>query len=156
MARTLANILKRHYRVLHRAPAAYTRPSSAALFTTFLATLTELGYCRDKTIKLTIESTEQEVLDDGKKKHMGFNGHLEGILLQSEAADYTAFEAIENIAQDIFIYSEVTGMCIFLPEAILAFSEAVSSGEVETVPFVYDAENLATKAAFRDRFEEPT
>ena len=156
MARTLANIEKRHYRVLHRTPAAYTQPASAAAFTTFLATFTEIGYCRDKTIKLTLESAEQEVLDDGKKKHMGWNGHIEGVLLQTLEADYDAYEAIENIEQDIFIYSEVTGQCIFLPEAILVFNEAVTSGEVETVPFSYDAEDLATKAAFRDRFEEPT
>jgi len=156
MARTLANIEKRHYRVMHRTPAAYTQPADAAAFATFLATLTELGYCRDKTIKLTLEPSEQEVLDDGKKKHMGWNGHIEGVLLQSKTADYTAYEAIENIEQDIFLYSEVTGACIFLPEAILVFKEAVSSGDVETVPFEYDAEDLATKAAFRDRFDEPT
>ena len=156
MARTLANILKRHYRVMHRAPASYTRPSDAATFATFLGTLTELGYCRDKTIKLTMEPTEQEPLDDGKKKHMGWNGHIEGILLQSAAEDFTAYEAIENIEQDIFIYSEVSEMCIFLPNAILIFKESVSSGDTETVPFEYDAENLATKAAFRDRFAEPT
>lgn len=156
MARTLANVLKRHYRVLHRAAAAYTQPADAAAFTTFLATFTELGYCRDKTIKLTIEPAEQEVLDDGKKKHMGFNGHIEGVLLQSAEGDYTAYEAIENVEQDILIYSEVSEMCIFLPEALLVFKEAVSSGDTETVPFEYDAENLATKAAFRDRFAEPT
>ena len=155
MARTLANIQKRHYRVLHRAAAAYTEPADAAAFATFLATFTELGYCRDKTIKSTIESSEQEVLDTGKKKHMGWNGHLEGVLLQSEDGDYTAYETIENVEQDIFLYSEVTGMCIFYPEAILVFKEAISSGDVETIPFEYDAEDLATKATFRSRFEEP-
>jgi hypothetical protein len=141
---------------MHRTPTAYTQPTTAAEFTTFLATFTELGYCRDKTLKMPIEPAEQEVLDDGKKKHMGFNGHLEGVLLQSAVADYTAYEAIENIEQDIFIYSEVSEMCIFLPNAILVFKEAVSSGDTETIPFEYDAENLATKAAFRDRFAEPT
>jgi len=156
MARTLANVLKRHYRVLHRTPAAYTQPADAAAFTTFLATLTEIGYCQDKTIKLTMEPSEQAELDDGKKKHMGWNGHLEGVLLQSAEADYDAYEAIENIEQDIFLYSEVSGQCIFLPEAILVFKEAVSSGDIETIPFEYDATDLATKDAFRDRFEEPT
>jgi len=155
MARTLANIQKRHYRVLHRTPEAYSEPADAAAFATFLATFTELGYCRDKTIKATLESSEQEPLDDGKKKHMGWNGHLEGILIQSEVGDYTAYETIENIEQDILFYSEVTGMCIFFPEAILVFNESISSGDVETIPFAYDAEDLATKAAFRSRFEEP-
>jgi len=155
MDRDLTKILKRHYRVLHRTPEAYTQPPDAATFATFLATFTELGYCRDKTIKLTMVSTEEEPLDDGKKKHMGWNGHIEGILLQSAAEDFTAYEAIENIEQDLFFYSEVSGMCIFLPNAILIFNESVSSGDTETVPFEYDAENLATKAAFRDRFEEP-
>lgn len=155
-ARATANIEKRHYRVMHRTPAAYTQPADAAAFTTFLATLSELGYCRDKTIKLTMEPSEQEVLDTGKKLHMGWNGHLEGVLLQTLEADYDAYEAIENIEQDIFLYSEVTGQCIFLPEAILVFKEAVSSGDVESIPFEYDAEDLATKATFRDRFEEPT
>lgn len=156
MARTLSNIEKRHYRVMHRTPAAYTRPTDAAGFATFLATFTELGYCRDKTIKLTLEPSEQETLDTGKKKHMGWNGHLEGILLQSAAADYTAYETIENTEQDVLIYSEVSQMVIFVPNAILIFKEAVSSGDVETVPFEYDAEDLATKDAFRDRFAEPT
>lgn len=156
MARTLTSIKKRHYRILHRTPEAYTQPADAAAFATFFGTFTELGYARDKTIKLTLEPSEQEALDTGKKKHMGWNGHFEGTLLQSEIADYTAVEAIENIEQDIFVYSEVTGMCIFLPNAILVFNEAVSSGDTEVIPFVYDAEDLATKAAFRDRFQEPT
>ena len=137
MARTLANILKRHYRVLFRTPATFSQPADAATFS-------------------TIEPSEQEALDTGKKKFMGWNGHLEGILLQSEVADYTAVEAIENTEQDILFYSEVTGMCIFFPNAILVFKEAISSGETETIPFEYDAEDLSTKSAFRTRFAEPT
>jgi hypothetical protein len=160
MARTLANIQKRHYRVMHRAPAAFDSPvdptTSAANFATWLASFTELGYCRDKTIKMTIESSEPEVLDTGKEKQMGYNGHLEGILLQSETGDYTAYETIENVEQDILLYSEVTGMCNWLGAAILIFKESLSSGEVEVVPFEYNANDLATKEAFRTKFEEPT
>jgi hypothetical protein len=155
MGRTSANVLKRHYRVMHRTPAAYVEPADAAAFATFLATFTELGYCRDKTIKLTLEPSEVETFDDGTNKQMGWNGHLEGTLLQSEDADYTAYEAIENIDQDIFLYSEVTGMCIFLGNALLVFLEAISSGDVESVPFTYDKTDMATKATFRSRFEEP-
>ena len=154
MSRTLANIKKHHYRVLHRTPAALTIPSSASAFTTFLSTFTELGYCRDKTTQSNVEHAEAEVLDDGKEKKMGFNGHLEGILLQAEVADYTAYEAIEGVAQDVLLYSETTLKCIFYPSALLYFSEAVTSGETESVPFVYDAQNQATKAAFRTRFDE--
>ena len=81
---------------------------------------------------------------------------MEGILLQSEEGDYTAYEAIENIEQDILLYSEVTGMCNWLGNAILVFKESLSSGETEVVPFEYNANDLATKGAFRTKFEEPT
>lgn len=156
MSRNSANVLKRHYRVMHRSPAAFSVPADAAAFATFLATFTELGYARDKTIKLTIEPSEVETLDDGTNKQMGWNGHLEGTLLQSTAADYTAYEAIENVDQDILLYSEVTLMCIFLPNALLVFLESISSGDVEAVPFTYDKTDMATKATFRTRFAEPT
>lgn len=159
MSRTLANIQKRHYRILHRTPAAFDSPvdptGTAANFATWLASFTELGYCRDKTLKMTIEPSEPEVLDTGKELQMGFNGHLEGILLQSEEADYTAVEAIENVEQDILLYSEVTGMCNWLGDALLIFKESLSSGDTEVVPFEYNANDLSTKAAFRTKFEEP-
>jgi hypothetical protein len=155
MARTLDNIKKRHYRMLHRTPEAYVEPADAAAFATFLATFTELGYCRDKTLKSTIEPGEKEALDTGKKLTQGLNGKLEGVLLQTDVADYTAVELIEDIEQDILFYSEISGMCIFFPYAILTFKEAVSSGETENIPFEYEAEDLANKAAFRARFQEP-
>lgn len=155
MARTTTNVQRSHYRLMHRTPESYTEPSDAATFATFLGTFTELGYCRDKTLQLGIETAEAEELDDGKELQLGVNGHLEGVLLQTEVADYTAYEAIENIAQDILLYAEVTGKCIFLPNALVFFKESVVSGEVEAVPFEYNAKNLATKAAFRSRFEEP-
>jgi len=154
MSREVGNIKKHHYRVMHRVPASFTVPPSAAEFTTFLATFTELGYCRDKTIQSNVDDAEAEVLDDGKEKKMGFNGHLEGLLLQAEIADYTAYETIEGVKQDVLYYSETTLKCIFYPEALLYFSEAVTSGETETVPYVYNALNLPTKAAFRTRFDE--
>ena len=154
-ARTLANIKRRHYRVMHRTPAAYTRPTTAGNFATFLATFTEMGYCRDKTIKIELTSAEKETLDTGAELGMGFNGHLEFLLLQTEAADFTAYEAFEGIAQDLFFYSEVSDMCIFIPNAILIFKESVVSGEIESIPVEWNATNLATKAAFRDRFAEP-
>lgn len=160
MARTLANIEKRHYRVMHRTAAAFTSPadpeSSAANFATWLAAFTEIGYCRDKTIKTTIEAADKEPLDDGNEKHMGFNGHLEFLLNQSEPADYTAYEAIENVSQDVLFYSEVTGVCIWFGAVLLGFNEDITSGEVETVLGVADKKDAATKAAFRTRFAEPT
>lgn len=155
MARTLDNIKKRHYRMLHRTPDTFSIPADAAAFATFLATFTELGYCRDKTLKSTIEPGEKEALDTGKKLTQGLNGKLEGILLQSEVADYTAVEVIEDIEQDTLFYSEISRMCIFFPNAILTFKEAVSSGETENIPFEYEAEDLANKATFRTRFDEP-
>jgi hypothetical protein len=155
MARTLASIKRRHYRVLHRAPAAYTRPTTSGNFTTFLATFTELGYCRDKTIKVELTPAEKENLDTGAELNMGFNGHLEFILLQSTPTDFTAYEAIEGVSQDLFFYSEVSEMCIFVPTAILSFKESMVSGEIESIPAEWNATNLATKAAFRDRFAEP-
>ena len=153
--RDLASIKKRHYRLMHRTPEAYTQPTDAATFATFLATMSELGYCRDKTLKLTFEPSEEEVLDTGKKKFMGWNGRLEGTLIETEAANYTYYEAIENAEEDLFLYSEVSEMCIFFANGILVFGENLVSGETENIPFYYEASDLATKAAFRDRFAEP-
>ena len=155
-ARTLANIKRRHYRMLHRAPAAYTRPTSAALFTTFLATFTEMGFCRDKTLKVGVVPAEKVELDDGGELNLGFNGHLEGSLLQTQATDFTDYEGLEGVSQDYLFYSEVSEMVIFVPTAKLTFKENMTSGEVETLDFEWNATNLATKAAFRDRFAEPT
>lgn len=154
MARTLANIGKRHYRVLHRAPATFDQPADLSEWTTFLATFTELGYCRDKTIKQTIEPEEKEALDDGTKLLLSYKGTLEGLLLQSKPADYTAYEAIENTEQDVILVS--SDVCIFLGEAVLDFGEAVVSGEVETVPFKFEKEGMANKSSFRTRFLIPT
>ena len=156
MARTTVNIKKRHYRVLNRTPASFTQPTTAAEFSTFLATFSELGYARDKTIELAITKGDQEVLDDAKKLLQGFNCKLAGVLLQSEPGDYTAYESIENIKQDILLYAQNEKMCIFVPNALLLFEEAVKSGETETVPFVYEADNVAAKSDFRTRFAEPT
>jgi len=156
MARTLANIVKNNYRILHRATATFDQPTSAAEWTTFLATFTELGYCRDKTIKATVGRGDQETLDDGTKKVMGYNGKLEGILLQSKAADYTAYETIEGDDLDVILVDETNLVCNFFPHAILFFEESVAGGETETVPFVYERENMASKSTFRIRFAIPT
>ena len=153
--RTLANIKRRHYRVLHRTPAAYVRPTTAGLFTTFLATFTEMGYCRDKTIKVELTPAEKENLDTGAELNMGFNGHLEFLLLQSMAADYTDYETIEGVAQDLLFFSEVGDMVIFVPNAILSFKESTVSGEIQSMQAEWNATNLGTKLAFRDRFAEP-
>jgi hypothetical protein len=156
LARTSSNIKRRHYRVLTRAATTFTEPTSASEFDTFLATFTELGYCRDKTIKLEFSEGDQEVLDDGTKKKLGYNAVIEFILLQSEPADYTALEAIENVATDLLLYAENEEMCIFVPSALLFFGESVVSGEVEALPAKYEAENLSAKSDFRTRFAEPT
>lgn len=158
MSRTLANIKKAHYRVLHRDPASFGSGNydTAANFATFLATFTELGYCRDKTIKAPITGGDEEILDDGTKLRQGYNLNMEGILLQSEPGDYTAYETIEGTAQDILLYSETRGRCVFYPNLVLYFDEQVNSGETESVPFTASVENAATKAAIRTRFAEPT
>jgi hypothetical protein len=157
MARTAANIKKTHYRVMHRAPATGdVPPADLAAWTALKATFTELGFCRDKTIKVEFSEGDEEVLDDGSKLKLGFNGLLEFILLQSEKADYDAYEAIENIAQDILIVDEVTNRAIYIPNALLFFGESVVSGDVEAVPAKYEAENLSSKSSFRVRFAIPT
>lgn len=153
--RTLANIKRRHYKMLHRTAAAYTRPTTAALFATFLATFTEMGYCRDKTLKVVLTPAEKEFLDNGAELNLGFNGHIEGVLLQTQAADFTEYESLENVSQDYLFYSEVSDITIFVPTALLSFKEEMVSGEVEGIAFEWNAQNLATKLAFRDRFAEP-
>jgi len=153
--RTLANIKRRHFKMMHRTPAAYTRPASAALFATFLATFTEMGYCRDKTLKVILTPAEKEFLDNGAQLNLGFNGRIEGVLLQTQAADFTDYETLENLSQDYLFYSEVSDITIFVPTALLSFKEEMVSGEVEGIAFEWEAQNLATKSAFRDRFAEP-
>ncbi len=157
MPRTAANIKKPHYRVMHRAPATGdVPPADLAAWTTLLATFTELGYCRDKAIKLEITEGDEEVLDDGSKLKLGFNGLLEFTLLQSEKTDYDAYEAIENIAQDILLVDETNLRVLFIPSALLFFGESVVSGDVEAIPAKYEAENLSEKSDFRTRFAIPT
>jgi len=155
MARTSANVKKAYYRVLHRAPAAFSQPADAAAFATFLGTFTELGFCEGKTVKITFEEGEKFELDDGTQKRIDYLGKVEFTLAQSEVADYTAAEAIENVDQDIFLYSEGTGRCIFIPNALLFFGEAVTGGEVEKMPAIYE-KTVSNKADFRTRFSEPT
>ncbi len=156
MGRTITNVKRRHYRVLHRDPASFSVPTTQADFQNFLGTFTELGYCEGNSIESSIETQEKISLDDGTKLPVGIKGTLKGTLLQSEVEDYTAVETIEGKKQDVLLYSEDTGMCIFYPEAILEFQEAVKSGDIEKIPFIYEAENLGSKSDFRTRFKEPT
>lgn len=156
MARTLGNIKRRHYRVMYRATAAYTRPTSAALFTTFLATLTEAGYARGGSIKYTEEPADVENLDTGQEKNMGFNGHMEAEIIQTEPADYTALEAVEGTELDIFLYSEASGQCIFLPEWIPYFKTQVEGGATELIAMTANKTNQSAKSTLKDLFAEPT
>lgn len=155
MARTSGNIRKRYYKIMHRAPAAFTVPADAAAFATFLGTMTDLGICEDKTISVSFEENETVDLDDGTQKKVDFIGKVEGTLLQSETADYTAYEAIENVEQDLLIYDESNEQCIFIPNALIFFAESVNSGDVERVPFSYQ-KTVAAKSDFRTRFDEAT
>jgi len=157
MGRDLTKIAKKHYRVMHRTPAVFSSADYADLtaHTAFLATFTEMGYCRDKSIKVNIEPGEKEPVDTGKKKTIEYNGKAEWLLNQSSVADYTSYEAIEGIDQDILLLSENGLVGIFLPAAILTFKEAVTSGEIETIPCEYEAEGLAAKADFRTRYVVP-
>ena len=155
MARTKANIKKRRYRALHRAPVAFALPADAAEFATFLATFTELGICREKTLNSNITKGDEETLDDGTKKALGYNGRLEGVLLQSDPTDYTAYETIENVEQDILFLSQDGQVALFFPNATLFFEETVSGGDTEAIPFSYEVENLTQKSDFRTRFAVP-
>lgn len=158
-ARTLANIKKHHYRVLHRTPAALTSPadpeSSAADFATWLASFTELGYARDKTIKAPIVQGDIETLDDTNKKTMGYNLNLEATLLQSDPSDDDEYDALEGTSADLFFYSESTGKCRFYPAVILNFEEQAAGGETEATVLKCIKENASNKAAIRTIFDEP-
>ena len=158
MARTSANIKKRHYRVLHRNPAAFGSGNydTLANWTTFLATFTELGFCRDKTINPRFEEADREVLDEGTIKRMDYNGIVEFVLLQTQVADYTAYEAIENVAQDILLVDETNLVFIFFPNALCWFGENVVSGETESVPAKFEKEGITSKSDFRTRGAIPT
>jgi len=157
MDRQLSDIQKPHYIIAHRTPAAFTTPADAAAWETLRDTAfaSFLGICRDKTIKMEISDGDAENLDQGDKLVMGRNGKVEGILLQTKSANYTAYETIEGVAQDLLIYSESSQKAIFIPNAILRFNESVVSGETENVPFVFEKENFQNKSDFRTRFDIP-
>ncbi len=154
MARTTDNIKKHHPRVLCRATAAFTEPASASAFTTFLATFAELGYSRNNSIKHEITPAEPEPLDDGNDHYSAFDLHLEFLLLQSEIADHTIYEAHEGIASDILFYDEVTDRCVIFFNVKPFFKVQGEGGATETVLGTADKKNVATKAAILDRFQE--
>lgn len=154
--RTVANIKRTFYQVMHRAPATFTVPGTGTDWTTLLGTMTDLGIARDRTIKIEITKGDTEPLDTGKEKIIGYSGLFECVLLQSEPADYTSYETIENVEQDLLIYSTANSKAIFVPNAILSFDESVISGETEAVTARYESANVLSKAAFRTRFAIPS
>jgi hypothetical protein len=155
LARTLANIKKARYKVMTRAAAAFTTPADAAAFSTLLGTFTDLGYCEDKEVKLAINKGEEITVDDGSKKLLAYSAVLEGKLLQTESADFTAVAAIEGTSQDVLLYDSVTMRCIFVPTIILYFEESFVTGEVQNIPFKGEREDVSTKAELRTIFDEP-
>lgn len=154
--RDTTKIKKRRYRILQRTAASFTKPTSAAEYTTLLGTFTEMGYARNKSIKMTIEKGDEEVLDDGTKLLQGYNGKLEGEILQSDEAMYTELTGIENTNIDLLITDEVTNKAVFFPTVRLFFLESITSGETEIIPFVYEKENFSVKSDFRTHFDIPT
>jgi hypothetical protein len=155
MARNKASIGKNYYRVLHRDPAAFTTPASAADFTTFIGTLTELGICEDKSIKLNTDENESINIDTGEKCYIDELGTFEFMLTQSAVADHTRYTAVHKVAQDYFLYAEDQGRCIFIPNISMFYKEQLSGGEVEKVQAVYER-MITDKADFFTRFDEPT
>ena len=155
-ARALGSIKRRHYRVMYRTAAAYTQPASAGDMTTFLATLTEMGYARGGSIKYTEEPADVENLDTGQEKNMGFNGHVEAEIIQTQPADYTELEGIEGTELDIFLYSEASLQCIFLPEWIPYFKTQVEGGTTEVIIMTANKTNQSAKSKLKDLFTEPT
>lgn len=158
MARTTANVKKRHYRILHRSPAAFgpSNYDTLANWNTFLATFTELGFCEDKTINPRFEEGESIVLDDGTLKRIDYNGICEFTLVQTEVADYTVYETIENVDQDFLIVSETGGVFLFFPSMPAWFGENVISGDVEKVPAKFEKQGITDKTEFRTRGAIPT
>jgi hypothetical protein len=152
MSRDLTKIKKRLYRVMYRDPATVYIPPDEAGLEIFLQEFTEIGYCRDKTIKSAISSSDSVTVDTGKKISVAFTGKLEFLLLQSEISDYNSYEAIEGIEKDVLIYSEVSKMCVLYPSAVLNFNETVSSGETESIAAEYEMEDFTLKSQFRIRF----
>lgn len=154
--RVKTSIKKRRYRLLFRTAATFTQPTTAAEWTTFLATFTELGYARDKSIKFECKRADSEVVDEGDKVYLDYNGKVEAIGLQSAITDYTALEAIEGVDQDLLFVDDVTNRAIFVGEIAPYFDEEATGGETETINLLAEKEGLASKSAFRTRFDIPT
>jgi hypothetical protein len=140
---------------MFRAAAAFTTPTTLAEHDTLVGTMTEFGYCRDKSIKYECKRADAETLDDGIKHYLDYNGKLEGVGLQSAITDYSAYEAIEGVDQDFLFIDTVTSRCVFFPSLKPYFDEESEGGSVETISFLAEKEGLANKAAFRTRYDIP-
>jgi hypothetical protein len=153
--RATTNIKIPHYRLLYRTAAAFSEPAGASSFAVFLATFTEIGYAK-KGMTLELVKGDVEELDDGTEHVIGYNGKLEGELLQTLDTDYDEIEGLEGVSTDYLLYDEDLERCVFLPTALMYVEESVVSGEIEVIPITFTKKNVAARTSFRTRFAEPT
>ena len=153
--RATTNIKIPHYRLLYRTAGAFAEPATASAFAVFLATFTEIGYAK-KGMTLELVKGDIEELDDGTEHVIGYNGKLEGELLQTLDTDYDEFEALEGVSTDYLLYDEDLERVVFLPTALMYVEENIVSGEIESVPITFTKKNVSSRTAFRTRFAEPT
>ena len=149
-------VKKRRYKIMQRThTTGFTVPADAAAYTTLEGTFTELGYARDRSIKLNFTKGDQETLDDASILTLGFNVSMTAELLQTDPEDYAAYETIEGTEQDFLLVDTVNQNAIFIEQQTPYFEEAVSGGDTEFIPMLIEAENVADKSDFRTRFAIP-
>ena len=156
MARTEANIKRRHYKVMFRTAASFTSPADLSAYTTLVGTFTEAGICESKTIKLEFTDGDAVEMDTGVDKKLSSNGLFEAKVIQSAVADYTALLALDNVSTDYLLVDHAGAVAIFVGAATASVNESVVGGEIEGITIRHEAKNVVDKDDFRTRFAIPT
>lgn len=152
MIRNLSGIKRRIYRVLNRDPQSFSIPQNDNDWNEFINSFSELGYCDGKSIVSEIKKKGDVTLDNGKVKTTSYEGVLKFSLLQTSDTDLERYNDIEMKEQDLLLFSENFGTCIFYPKALLNFDEKIQNGQVEKIEASYAADELSSKDEFRIRF----
>jgi len=154
--RATTNIKKANWQAAYRSAAAFTEPNALADWTTFLATFTQFGYCEKGTLKTNITKSDEVDLDDNTVHVIGFDGTIEGKLLQMGETDMDAALALEGTSIDILFYDTTALRAVFVPTIRIYFDEENTGGEVQALIFKGERKGLGSRSAFRTHFDIPT
>ena len=149
-------ILKRYFKVYIRNAASYTRPTSAAEWTTLLGTFTQLGVMERKSVKLDVVAGDKIELNDGTTKVLDYKGTFEAKDVNVTPANVDDYnENYDNKDVDVLLYDETNGEARVVLNTTLEVEEHDISGDVCYLDLKTEKVVLS-KSVFRDRFTVPT